>query len=345
MKNAYHILSDLHFAWTINARKNYTLEIMSVVESLIKQLDAYEKRGYKNHLLLLGDFFHRGFSDPSEAMSALEFTRMLFSNFASVYAVIGNHELSFYKNNPFWYLVSEIKDEDVLKLHKKLKQPKGFQSDVKIVDFLRDGEVVFSFNHYDTNVKIPDPTANVNIGLFHQNIASKNLPIVWETYKDIDDAEEFIGYNYLFIGHNHSNAYYGKYELDSGAIAYFLASLGRPNHLEVDNKFLERNIPVVLVTDGVFEDVEDNFFNLMTREDCVVEEMISANLKAREALKQRKEIYSSSVSGTNLLEITKQNTKIAGVDSLFSLLTEPIDTVKEEYRQLLEELKKGENNE
>lgn len=337
MKNAYHILTDLHLAWKLNARKDYAIEIMHVLQKLLEIASENEKSNCNNILILLGDFYNRGFNDPLEAMEAIELSRFVFSKFSRVYAVIGNHELTYYKNNPFWLMVSEIKDKEVLVMRNAMKQPRGFNHDIDIVDTLVDGEVAFLFNHYNTRIKRPIINCNINIGLFHQNIASRDIPIEWGSFKDIDSDEELIGYNYLFLGHNHSNSYYGKYTLNNGSIAYFLASLGRPNHTEVDNNFLDRNIPVIYVENGSFIEISDNIFQLPAREECVIEEIVKTNQEAREKIKIKNRIYDTENIGSTLYDMTKNGAHIEGLDVVFELMQEPYANILKQYNILLKE--------
>ena len=339
MKNAYHILSDVHFAWTKESRKNYTQEVLQVFDKLNEISNENANKGYNNILILLGDFFDRGFSDSNDAMTALEFCRMIFSGFDNVYAVVGNHELTYYKNNPFWFMVTRIDDANLMKQNTKMNQPRGFSDFIKIKDWFRDGEVAFLFNHFGTSIKRTIPECNINIGFFHQNIGSKEIKDIWGSYVDIETDADLASYNYLFLGHIHSNSYYGTYELSSGGIAYFLSSLVRTSVADIDDNYLERNIPVIKVIDGQFETVEDNLFYLMPRKDCIVEEIVQANKLAREKLEKRKEIFSSEVTGSSLYELALANAKVAGVDSLFDLLLQPFETIKNEYVLLLSELK------
>lgn len=336
MKNAYLILSDLHFAWKKEVRLDYTREIMYIFEQLDRIASCNESEGYTNILIILGDFFDRGFSDSNDAMTALTFTRTFLNRFKNVYAVVGNHELTYYKNNPFWFLISEIQDEELCKQN-SLKQPKGLEANIKVVDRLIDGNVVFSFNHFGSRLKLPLLDKPINIGLFHQNIASKEIVGIYGKYLDIDNCSELVGYDYLFLGHIHSNEYYGKYQLDSGGIAYYLASLGRPNVLEVDDRYLERNIPVIKINSGELFCIEDNKFNLLSRSESVFEDIVQLNKKTREEVKKRQNIFSSEIYGTSLYNLAETNAKLAGVDGFLNFFQKSPDDILNEYNLFLNE--------
>lgn len=108
-KDAYLLMTDLHFAFRMNARKNYLKEMSDILNKIIHIKNTYEQNGYSVNLIVLGDLFNRGIADPTEAMHALEFFKYIFSLFSKVYAVIGNHEFTYYKNNPFGFLYLILK--------------------------------------------------------------------------------------------------------------------------------------------------------------------------------------------------------------------------------------------
>lgn len=312
-----------------------------VFDQLLKNAAEASEKGYRNILIILGDFYDRGFSDAGDAMMALEFARMAFSNFDKVFAVVGNHELTYYKNNPFWFLVSGISDNDLLREYTKIKQPKGFLDSITVTDKHIDGEVAFIFNHYGTRIKQVEPQCKVNIGLFHQNIASHEIPDVWGEYIDIEKSQLFDDYTYMFLGHIHSNEYYGRYKLASGTIAYYLSSVVRASVSEIDDNYLIRNIPIVYVEDGKFTRVEDKEFRLLKRSECVIEEIVKANKAARDALKKRKEIFNTELTGSSLYEIALTNAKLAGVDMLLEMFLKKNNEVLAEYKMLLAEVETG----
>ncbi|MNN73107.1 hypothetical protein D3C81_1891970 [compost metagenome] len=55
---------------------------------------------------------------------------------------------------------------------------------------------------------------------------------------------------------------------------------------EITDTFLERDIPALVVENGLFQRVESNKFNLMSRAECVKEEIVELNAKAYEKKKK-----------------------------------------------------------
>ena len=69
-----------------------------------------------------------------------------------------------------------------------------------------------------------------------------------------------------------------------------LASLGRTNETEVQDTFLERNLPAILFLDGKFIGVEDNKFDLPSRAECINEAVVLKNKVYRKTLQERKNL-------------------------------------------------------
>lgn len=314
-KTAYIIISDLHASYrNIENRNNYLGEIDYVISRIISLGTDYKDRGYKVVLLFLGDIADRSFKEMDRGIwlnNIFVKLRMLFDN---IYSVIGNHEFTYYKDNPFWTLMSRIDSKEIVGSINKVWQPRGELQLVNIVDQLIDGEVVFNFNHHPTRIVQPIPN-KINIGLFHKNLVPKAIAEQMKKEKGLDIwegmLEEFVntrlldGYNYCFMGHVHK--IYGKWKFkndQSGweALLYYLASNGRPNHSEVQDNFLERNMPTVLVEDGKFIEIEDNIFNLPSRGMSVKEEVVKAQQETYQAVKKKKQFYEEQIYSDDPIE-------------------------------------------
>lgn len=332
-KVAYLLMTDLHFAFRMNARKNYFKEIFDIIHQIIEIKEKYEQDGYEVILMLLGDIFNRGISDPTEAMQALELFKYIFSLFSKVYAVIGNHEFSYYKNNPFWFLVSQIEDKSILTIHKKMKQPLGFTNYITVPDRITDGNVSFIFNHYGVGIKEITKDAKINIGLFHQDIGSEQISKMYSNYEDIEKSDRLAYYDYCFFAHLHTAS--GKYNINDNFVAYYLQSLGRTNHTEVDNSDLERMIPIIKVIDGDFNGIEENKIKLPTREEILdINQILTAQKKYQEnkAIKQETEHI---VLGASLYE-TLQKSVLGTEDAIImGLLAKSETDMKKEYSAYL----------
>lgn len=332
-KVAYLLMTDLHFAFRMNARKNYFNEIFDILNKLLEIKGNYEQDGYTVNLMILGDLFNRGISDPTEAMQALELFKYVFSLFSKVYAVIGNHEFSYYKNNPFWFLVSQIEDESILKIHKKMKQPLGFTNYITIPDRIIDGTVSFIFNHYGVGIKEITKGAKINIGLFHQDIGSEQISKMYSNYEDIETNQRLSYYDYCFFAHLHTAS--GKYNINDNFIAYYLQSLGRTNHTEVDDLDLERMIPVIKVIDGNLDGIDENKIKLPSREEILNIDQILTTQKRYQESKAIKQETEHIVLGTSLYE-TLQKSVLGTEDAiLIDLLAKSETDMKKEYSAYL----------
>lgn len=334
-KAAYLLLTDLHFAFRMAARKNYFKEIFDILNKILEIKDKYEQQDYEVNLIILGDLFNRGISDPTEAMHALELFKYVFSLFHNVYAVIGNHEFTYYKNNPFWFLVSQIEDESILKMHKKMKQPLGFTNYITIPDRIIDGNVSFVFNHYGVGIKEITKGANVNIGLFHQDIASEQISKMYSKYEDIEKNEKLSYYDYCFFAHLHTAS--GKYNINDKFIAYYLQSLGRTNHTEIDDLDLERMIPVVKVIDGNFDAIDENKIKLPSREEILNIDQILVTQKKYQESKAIKQETEHIVLGTSLYETLCKSVLGTNDAVMIDLLSKSETDMKKEYFAYLNE--------
>lgn len=297
-KNAYLVITDLHFGnFVTSSRTDYRKEVSLVKHKLLEIAIKYKKQGYCVKALLLGDIFHSGYRDVTDALTDANFIELLKQSIGDVYSVVGNHELTYYRANPFYTMISSINSKRLQSVTDKVWQPLGMANTINVVDELKDGEVTFFFNHYGTGVQSAEMVDGVKIGLFHQELVDNQ--IVDEMKRSgtkyfgkpmaLEESGTLDGYDYCFFGHLHT--VYGIWK-SKETFLYYLGSLGRTNETEVSDNFLERNVPVVLVEDGVFKGVQDNLFQLMQRGDCISEDRVAENrIKSQKtkAVKQLRE--------------------------------------------------------
>lgn len=312
MKNAYIIITDTHFTYKGKSnRYDYLFEI-NYVKSKIDEVGLkYKSLGYNPILIFLGDIFDNSYKDPTLAMVEQDEMYSRKKNiFSEIFSVMGNHDLHFPQGNPFWILVSED-SVNVNNLPKPRFKPLGKVGIMNVVDRIVDGDVVFNFNHYSSKVLEPTPN-KINIGLFHQDIVcspainsavDKGLNPYQTPAVMLDRNDVLVGYDYSFFGHFHK--YYGVWEIDGGRFIYYLGSLVRPNHEEVSDNYLERNIPVVLVEDGEFRGVEHNLFNLPSRMVSVKDEVVKEQQSKRKKAKERKELLERKIYDESLIDSIK----------------------------------------
>lgn len=265
---------------------------------MVKYLSA----GHEVVLIFLGDMFHVSYTSVFEGIRANNLALRVMSMASKSYFLLGNHEFSYFVDNPFWTLLTSMDSERVVQHHSsRIWQPKGEIHAVDVVDELIDGEVRFLFNHYGCGVHKPVSDGKVTIGLFHQDLYAQEIAEDMRVRKGLDIYEHspvyfdksgvLAGYDYAFLGHMHMIYWKGRYICDLTKYEtnlYYLSTLGRTNHKEVQDNFLERNIPAVIVDNGKFVRVEDNLFNLMTRSDSVIEEVVKESQDSRQKVKERK---------------------------------------------------------
>lgn len=313
-KNAYLIISDIHESYKNKEnRYNYIDEVSFVKNKIVDVSEKYKSLGYDVYLIFLGDIFDREYKDPDMAVKGNNYYIALRMSVSGMFAVMGNHEFSFYTGNPFYTLTTEIESQKVKNVINKVWTPKGIIPVLRVVDRLEDGEVVFHFNHHKTPISHAED-GKVCIALYHQdvvcteivrnmqNILGENIFATSVAFKNIDI---FDGYAYNFFGHNHK--IYGTWdyvneETGKKTVLSYLASLGRPNVTEVNDKLLERNIPAVIVEDGHFVTVDDNLFDLPNREECVREEVVIHQKENYKKVKERAEIIHSTTNAINPVE-------------------------------------------
>jgi len=305
--NAWLIVSDLHLYYkNLVGRKDYVGEMKHVMENIVRAGVRYRQAGYqKVNLLLLGDVFHRSYRSTFRTGYDNNFFVMWNQKFGECFSVIGNHELSYYESNPFFTLVSGVESQKVMGVSPKVWMPQGLLPIVRVVDFLEDGEVRFYFNHYGTSISVPGK-GGVNIGLFHQEIVCNEIiksmqestgGSVWARTVDFSKLGVFDGYQYCFLGHMHK--VYGVWQGDNRCFLYYLASLGRTNVGEVNDRMLERDIPAVLVEDGKFAGVESNKFSLAGEDECLDRCVVEENAHTYEIRKLREATKAYDIMGSD----------------------------------------------
>ena len=297
-RNVYLLISDMHRSAKKNVnRVDYQHEIDVVDQQIARCIQKYTNANV--NLIFLGDLYDRGYREVFSAIH--EYSTMLIykSMCNELYSLVGNHELSFYAGNPFYTLFNHVDSKRVNAIQNKVWLPRGMMQIVNVVDAIEDGEVIIHFNHYGTGIAEP-VKGKTNIGLFHQNVICK------EILESVQDSlgeqlyglqtmsfDRLEGYDYCFLGHMHK--VYGMWDWTSevsGRITHlqYLASLGRPNRTEVNDRCLERDVPAIVVTDGKLELIEHNKFSLPTEEECIKNDVVELQKAQYERVKVHRNI-------------------------------------------------------
>lgn len=340
MKNAYLLVTDLHADIEKANRLDYFGEVLGAMQDILALAEKYRHEGYSPKLIFLGDVFDSGISDPSNAMQLMEVFYFFTAVFDGVWSVVGNHEITYAQNNPFWYLVSDMHDESLSKVRRYI-QPKGLTSRIVVPDVLEDGDTIFYFNHFGTPAKVPDKGAT-RVGLFHQNVGSNDICKMWGTFDDVEEASYVQGYNYCFFGHMHLAK--GEYWLNESHTCKgeWLGTIGRTKVDEILDDSLNVNVPAVLVEDGRFSSIQANYIQLRSRDETIDYPKYEASKRGREIALQRKNSAVSTYKGGTLFDTLCGS--FAGTQSGFLLgfLDKPWNEVYSEYRRALDVAAAGE---
>lgn len=333
-KNAYLVITDTHLGNMVtSSRKNYRDEIFSVEKQLLEIAIKYKKADYNVIALFLGDIFHNSYKDVTDALLDKDFINLWRLKVGEIFTVMGNHEFTYYKANPFYTSIASIESELVQKVSNKVWTPLGVSNILRVVDTLEDGEVSFYFNHYGTGVQTP--TGSINIGLFHQELVDPQIRAeaertigksIYAKTTELENSGILAKYDYCFLGHMHS--IYGVWKAGKTYLHY-LASLGRTNETEVRNDFLERNVPCIIVEDGKFISVQDNFITLLSREESIVEEVITKNKERYTEAKEIRSIRDYVPLGDNPIE--NLQTRFAEEPNVLGIISDLLKT-DEDFR-------------
>ena len=332
-KNAYLVMTDLHFDFQKANRKDYFSEILNSMNDILTIATRYKECGYSVKLCALGDVYDAGLSNASEAMQAIEIFRFFCNQFDTVYSVVGNHELTYAKDNPFWFLVSTVEDISLVETRKYL-QPRGLSDTITIPSIVHDGDTHLFFNHFGTRAKVPS-AEGVRIGLFHQNVGSNDICKMWGTFDNVEEASYVQAYNYCFFGHMHLAK--GKYFLNSEHTCQgeWLGTIGRTKVNEVNLEDLQVNIPVILVEDGKFKTIEDNLIELLAPAQCIDYVKLNAAQHSQELVKEKLKQTQSGFIGNSLFQTLTYSFVDTPHTFLLDFLDKSTDDVLHAYRQTL----------
>jgi hypothetical protein len=319
------LITDTH--WThrnLRNRVSYTDETLKAQQAIIDTINKYKNLGYKVILIFLGDIYHNSYTIVSEGIQANNFMLYLGAITEGVYSVIGNHEFTYYRDNPFWSMITKVDSVRVKPMLSDTKRPIGkFLNAFSVPDILECGDVRFTFNHYGTGIL---PLGNhhldkINIALIHQDLYTKE--VVQAVYDDIGEvvfehSPVYLNthpylryYKYAFLAHAHM--FYSVWDYKCPATDWetqlaYLSTLGRTSVKEVSDNFLERDIPAIIVTDGKFVGREYNKFMLHPRSDSVIELQVEETKRKYIQAKERKQaLLSPSVDDNPLQSLRIKN--------------------------------------
>lgn len=285
-------------------------ELLSLVKTLTNPI-----------VIFMGDIVHQGIKSTENSYFIEDFFRsMSLYTEGRVLSVVGNHELSYRKNNPFWG-VSFIDSEFIKSIVKhtySVKQPL-----IGVIDDLVINDTQYAFGHYErrfTNTYTTLEGVKQVVLLSHNSlICNEIIDAMNNKGKGIDSR--FINVRNLhdginmprsallkmvYVGHLHKA--HGVFQvqesisgLDLNFTIRYLASLGRTNHTEYDDD-TEREIPIHIFRDGKFIEERIHTIELPSRSVSVDERVVLENREAYDRQKQKRELKKVSATSMDLID-------------------------------------------
>lgn len=336
MKNAYLIVPDLHYTVTKEHRYNYLSEVLSVLTQIEQIREGYSSDGFRVKLVFLGDVIDGPIVQSEDAMRCQNLFRYYCSLFDDTFCVLGNHEVNNVSSNPFWFLVFELEDKALHGLNKAI-QPQGVEPVIRVPAVIEDGSVAFYFNHYGLNVKVPRTTGTA-IGLFHQNVGSSSICKMWGTFTDVEEAAFMRAYNWSFFGHMHLAV--GRYYLnhEHTCVGEWLGTCVGTNVTEVETLPRECNIPAVLVEDGNFIGVKNNYILRSNPSEVIDYAKLNATKATNEIVSNTKNIAVKNITAGTLYQRVYDAASDIKLGVLVDLLSESQEIIKNEYKKNLSDI-------
>lgn len=304
------IIPDLH-DWHKNIKS-----IQSMTEDLAKykkDILDYVSTLQNPIVIFAGDVFHREVKVTDDAYNLQQFYTKL-SNLCRrrVFSVVGNHELSYQRNNIFWNIVSSVSD---------IYPGVYSESPLMIVcDELLIGKTLIHLGHYQRSgyvTQVSGKNVSDDILITHNSLLtpeiSEALKLDSEEFDDtyLHGAKLFdegaIPYTdrlrAVFVGHMHlAHAVYHISEtindIDYSFILHYMGSIGRTNAKEFTQD-LKRELPTLHIRNGELENISNHTINLVAREFAINEIVVKQNKENYKRQARNNEIRYASISFPN----------------------------------------------
>lgn len=273
-------------------------------------------------VLFVGDIFHRGIPSTENTYELLDYIRTLYQKTQGrVFSVVGNHELTYRRDNIFWGM-ADIRSEYLKVLN--VKQISLATKQIIVPDELVIGNMQYSFMHYNRvypSIFDVAPDVDAITVLSHNSILNsdistllksqgQNLHEAFINVSSLHDAGVIPPTNkvkYMYVGHMHTA--HGNFKVEKEYIQgvchnfklRYLASLGRTNHSEFTDDIL-RQLPIHVIRNGVFEREDIFEIELPKRVVSVDESLVSAQKESYERSKEYRELKSVESHNVDLID-------------------------------------------
>lgn len=279
-------------------------------------------------VIFIGDIVHRGIQNTEDVYQIEDFFRAVSMHTNNkVFSVVGNHELSYRKNNPFWG-VATIKSDFVKSLVRHTYPVQHPLIDV--VDDLCIGDMQYSFGHYGRvyggGYFTADETKYVTL-LTHNSLLTSEI-VSYMKSKGQDLQEQYVHMRelreegniprttllkYVYVGHLHKAC--GVFNVEEDILGLklnfnlqYLGSLGRTNHAEYTED-CDRFIPIHTIRDGKFIEERQYKIVLPSREVSVDERVVLENREGYDRQKEIRELKKVKTQSMDLIVAVEEYIK------------------------------------
>ncbi len=208
IKHKIMVIPDFHLVVrNPDNRFNYIEESLSYLDKIIQLIQDQKI----TTLIFLGDIFDRGFRVVKmDYLNKLETKFKSIETLCKIYTLVGNHEITYARDNPFYRMV-ELTGE-AKSLTATIQKPDEILNIIQAVDYVDfDNTVRFVFNHfskYPTKSKFIDEN-KINIGLFHHDLVSFESKMELYHHKigegiNLMNTDILEGYKCIINGHIHT---------------------------------------------------------------------------------------------------------------------------------------------
>lgn len=317
---------------TFKNRRDYPGEIEAYLEEVLLRV---EQLPGEKIIIFPGDIFHHGYTSIAGVSYAFSlFARMNKLTNNRVFSVVGNHELTYRSNNPFWMMAS-----DETNRFGDMQGLSGYgvvHPGIQIVDTLSVGPLDFVLGHFSRREYVP--THRDCVLITHNALTEPEISKAVNAAHKTESIDEYLHVSsllseeampvteylkYVFIGHMHT--YYSSFDVDEMVngvhmqfFLQYLGSLGRTSVAEINDCDLKRTIPVFTI-DGNSYDYAPFTVMLKGYDEIVLQDVVRDNKEKYQAQRAIKELRESNVFGdTPLSCIERELQKTPDMLALFS---------------------------
>lgn len=235
---------------TFKNRKSYPDEVMEYMQQVMGIISGYEG---KRVIIFPGDIFHRSYGGIDGIITTFNLFKDLNTlTDNNVFSCVGNHELSFTYNNPFWIMAEDYTTRYV-NLH-GLKAFGTMHPGIKVVDELDIEDIRFLFGHY-CRKDLADTSGKDLVFITHNSLLEPEIDKYVSDKFGIESKTEYMHtvgikngdgipvtekLKYVFVGHMHT--FFGKFNVEENVqgtdlqfLLQYMGSLGRTSISEVSN--------------------------------------------------------------------------------------------------------------